>query len=278
MQARPGTPPSPAEPAAASRLPGPTAGGKTAAHSAPAVKDCAAPSPRPDIPRHIAIIMDGNGRWARQRGLPRLDGHREGVDAIPRVLDFLTAQGVQYLTLYAFSTENWLRPPDEVSGILQLFQESLQQESNLLMEKNIRVFHLGQSQRLSSDLRHAIDQVQQQTAANTGLILNLAFDYGGRQEILAAVQRLMQDSIPPDELDETLFGRYLFTAHCPDPDLIIRTGGELRISNFLLWQSAYSEYYSTATLWPDLDAADLKDALDSYARRQRRFGRVHPES
>ena len=278
MQARPGPPPSPAEPAAASRLPGPTAGGKTAAHSAPAVKDNEAPSPRPDIPRHIAIIMDGNGRWARQRGLPRLDGHREGVDAIPRVLDFLTAQGVQYLTLYAFSTENWLRPPDEVSGILQLFQESLQQESNLLMEKNIRVFHIGQSQRLSPDLRHAIDQVQQQTAANTGLILNLAFDYGGRQEILAAVQRLMQDGIPPEKLDETLFGSYLFTAHCPDPDLIIRTGGELRISNFLLWQSAYSEYYSTATLWPDLAAADLEDALDSYARRQRRFGRIHPES
>lgn len=278
MQARPGTPPSPAEPAAPAHPTGPNAGGKAAAHSAPAAKDRAAPAPRPAIPRHIAIIMDGNGRWARQRGLPRLDGHREGVDAIPRVLDFLTAQGVQYLTLYAFSTENWLRPPDEVSGILQLFQESLHQESNLLMEKNIRVFHIGQSQRLSPDLRHAIDQVQQQTAANTGLILNLAFDYGGRQEILAAVQRLMQDGIPPEELDETIFSRYLFTAHCPDPDLIIRTGGELRISNFLLWQSAYSEYYSTATLWPDLDAADLKDALDSYARRQRRFGRVHPES
>lgn len=278
MQARPGPPPSPAEPAAPAHPTGPTAGGKTAAHSAPAAKDRAAPSPRPAIPRHIAIIMDGNGRWARQRGLPRLDGHREGVDAIPRVLDFLTAQGVQYLTLYAFSTENWLRPPDEVSGILQLFQESLQQESNLLMEKNIRVFHIGQSQRLSPDLRHAIDQVQQQTAANTGLILNLAFDYGGRQEILAAVQRLMQDGIPPEELDETLFGRYLFTAHCPDPDLIIRTGGELRISNFLLWQSAYSEYYSTATLWPDLAAPDLAAALDSYARRQRRFGRIHPES
>lgn len=278
MQARPVPPPSPAEPAAAARLPGPDAGGKTAAHSNPTAKDRTDSSPRPDLPRHVAIIMDGNGRWARQRGLPRLDGHREGVDAIPRVLDFLTAQGVQYLTLYAFSTENWLRPPDEVSGILQLFQESLQQESNLLMEKNIRVFHIGQSQRLSPDLRHAIDQVQQQTAANTGLILNLAFDYGGRQEILSAVQRLMQDGILPEELDETLFGRYLFTAHCPDPDLIIRTGGELRISNFLLWQSAYSEYYSTATLWPDLAAADLAAALDSYARRQRRFGRVHPES
>lgn len=249
-----------------------------AAGPEPPPEDTAAAAAGPAaIPRHVAIIMDGNGRWARQRGLPRLDGHREGIDTIPRVLDLLAARGVEYLTLYAFSTENWTRPSAEVEGILQLFQEALRQETHLLMEKNIRVHHIGYADRLAPALRQAIALVQEQTKNNTGIILNLAFDYGGRQEILTAVKRLLREGVAPEEVDESRFSRALFTAHCPDPDLIIRTGGELRISNFLLWQSAYSEYYHTPTLWPDLDAAELERALDSYGRRQRRFGNIRPE-
>ena len=242
----------------------------------PGADAAAAPGPAA-IPRHVAIIMDGNGRWARQRGLPRLDGHREGVAAIPRALDTLAARGVEYLTLYAFSTENWTRPSAEVEGILQLFRDALERETRLLREKNIRVHHLGSAHRLSPALRQAIALAQEQTQDNTGIVLNLAFDYGGRQEILAAVKKLLREGIAPEDLDETRFSRSLFTAHCPDPDLIIRTGGELRISNFLLWQSAYSEYYHTPTLWPDLDAAELERALAAYGRRQRRFGNIRPE-
>ena len=230
------------------------------------------------VPRHVAIIMDGNGRWAAQRGLPRLSGHREGVDSIPRVLDLLTDRGVEYLTLFAFSTENWTRPPAEVEGIIELLHEALERKSDLLMEKNIRVFHLGNTDHLAPDTGQAIERLQTLTRNNTGIVLNLAFNYGGRQEILAAVKRLIREGIAPEEVNEELFSRCLFTAHCPDPDLIIRTGGELRISNFLLWQSAYSEYYHTPTLWPDLDAAELGRALDSFSSRQRRFGNIPPES
>ncbi len=229
------------------------------------------------VPRHVAIIMDGNGRWAEQRGLPRLSGHREGVDSIPRVLDLLAARGVEYLTLFAFSTENWARPSTEVDGIIELLHEALQRKSDQLIEKNVRVFHIGNTDHLFPDLRQSIERIQLLTRDNTGIVLNLAFDYGGRQEILAAVKRLIREGIAPEEVDEELFSRRLFTAHCPDPDLIIRTGGELRISNFLLWQSAYSEYYHTPTLWPDLDAAELERALDSFSRRQRRFGTLPPE-
>lgn len=243
----------------------------------PRADAAAAPGPAAAVPRHVAIIMDGNGRWARQRGLPRLDGHREGVAAIPRALDTLAARGVEYLTLYAFSTENWTRPSAEVEGILQLFRDALERETHLLREKNIRVHHLGSAHRLSPALRQAIALAQEQTQDNTGIVLNLAFDYGGRQEILAAVKKLLREGVAPEDLDETRFSRSLFTAHCPDPDLIIRTGGELRISNFLLWQSAYSEYYHTPTLWPDLDAAELERALAAYGRRQRRFGNIRPE-
>ena len=229
------------------------------------------------VPRHVAIIMDGNGRWAEQQELPRLAGHRAGVDSISRVLDLLAARGVEYLTLYAFSTENWARPSDEVAGIIGLLHEALERNTDLLREKNIRVFHIGRTDRLSPDTRRAVERIQQLTRDNTGLVLNVAFDYGGRQEILAAVRQLLRQGVAPEEVDEELFSSCLFTAHCPDPDLIIRTGGELRISNFLLWQSAYSEYYHTTTLWPDLDAADLEQALDSYRSRQRRFGKLAPE-
>ena len=229
------------------------------------------------LPRHVAIIMDGNGRWAEQQGLPRLAGHRAGVDAISRVLDLLATRGVEYVTLYAFSTENWARPSAEVEGIIALLHEALERDTALLREKNIRVFHLGRADRLSPATRQAVSRIQQLTRENTGLVLNVAFDYGGRQEILGAVRELLRQGVAPEAVDEELFSRFLFTAHCPDPDLIIRTGGELRISNFLLWQSAYSEYYHTDTLWPDLDDAELERALDSYRSRQRRFGKVSPE-
>lgn len=236
------------------------------------------PSPQNrNVPVHVAIIMDGNGRWAKQRGLPRLEGHRVGVDRIQCVLESLGAQGVKHVTIYAFSTENWNRPQEEVAGLLDILQDALQRQARALHENNVRIYHIGKSDRLSPGLREAVDQVQEMTRNNTGINLNVAFDYGGRDEILEAVKRIIRDGVPAERLDQEMFSRYLYTAHCPDPDLIIRTGGEQRISNFLLWQSAYSEYYSTPTLWPDLDSAELEQVLESYGSRQRRFGRVSPE-
>ncbi len=233
---------------------------------------------RTGVPRHVAIIMDGNGRWAESQGLPRLSGHREGVSAIPKVVDLLAARGVEYLTIFAFSTENWARPSAEVEGLIELLHETLQRETDLFKKKNVRVFHIGNADRLSPAVRRAVEHIQDETSANTGIVLNVAFDYGGRQEILTAVQQLIREGIAPEEVTEELFSARLFTAHCPDPDLIIRTGGELRISNFLLWQSAYSEYYHTPVLWPDLDEAELDRALAAYGSRQRRFGNVVPDS
>ena len=225
----------------------------------------------------MAIIMDGNGRWAKQRGIPRLAGHRVGVDRIQQVLEILGNRGVRFVTLYAFSTENWNRPPEEVQGILELLEDALREQTQSLHEKNVKVVHLGKLDHLTTDLQEAVAQAQRLTRDNTGITLNVAFNYGGRDEILEAVRRIIREGVPPEEVDEELFGGYLFTAHCPDPDLVIRTGGELRISNFLLWQSAYSEYYHTTTLWPDLDTTELEQALDSYSRRQRRFGNVTAE-
>ncbi len=229
------------------------------------------------IPCHVAIIMDGNGRWAKQRGLPRLAGHRVGVDRIQTVLELLGDRGVKHLTLYAFSTENWKRPAAEVQGIMEILREALRQQTPALHERNVRVVHVGKVDRLSPELQEEVAQAQWLTRDNTGITLNVAFDYGGRAEILEAVGNIIRDRIAAENLDEALFSSYLFTAHTPDPDLIIRTGGELRISNFLLWQSAYSEFYLTPTLWPDLDANELEQALASFGRRQRRFGAVTPE-
>ena len=234
-------------------------------------------SQKRNVPVHVAIIMDGNGRWAKQRGLPRLEGHRVGVDRIECVLETLGTQGVKYVTLYAFSTENWNRPQEEVAGLLEILQDALQRQARALHENNVRIFHIGKLDRLSTGLQEAVDQVQELTCNNTGICLNVAFDYGGRDEILEAVKRILKDGIPAERLDQEMFSRYLYTAHCPDPDLIIRTGGEQRISNFLLWQSAYSEYYHTPTLWPDLDSAELERVLESFSSRQRRFGGVSPE-
>lgn len=229
------------------------------------------------VPVHVAIIMDGNGRWAKKRGLPRLEGHRVGVDCIQRVVETLSAKGVRYLTLYAFSTENWNRPAEEVKGILEILHEALRVQTQALHNNNVRIVHIGKLDRVSLQLQEAVAYAQTLTRNNTGITLNVAFDYGGRDEILEAVRKIIHDRVPEEDVDENLFRRYLFTSDSPDPDLIIRTGGELRISNFLLWQSAYSEYYHTPTNWPDLDTDELERVLETFSNRQRRFGRISPE-
>lgn len=235
-------------------------------------------APPPGIPRHVAFVMDGNGRWAARRGLPRLAGHKVGVESLEGVLEFLGARGVKYVTIYAFSTENWNRPAGEVQGIMELLSDALDRQTQALHEKNVRVRHIGKSSNLSPNLRQAVANSQSLTQDNSGITLNVAFDYGSRDEILEAVRQIVRDGVSADAIDENLFNSYLYTSQTPDPDLIIRTGGELRLSNFLLWQSAYSEFYHTPVLWPDLDAAELEQALNAYRSRQRRFGAVIPES
>ena len=229
------------------------------------------------IPNHVAIIMDGNGRWAQQRGLPRLAGHRAGVGNIRPVLEILAEYSVKYVTIYAFSTENWNRPLGEVEGLMDILREAIHNETQALHERGVRILHLGRTDRFSSELQDAVAYAQELTKDNKSITLSAAFDYGGRAEILDAVKQIVREGIPPEQLDEALFNHYLYTAHLPDPDLIIRTGGELRLSNFLLWQSAYSEYYPTPTLWPDLGEADIAGAMESFSQRQRRFGTLRPE-
>ena len=216
--------------------------------------------------------MDGNGRWAARRALPRSAGHRRGVANIRRVVHALAEHGVSVVTLYAFSTENWRRPTDEVDSLMSILAEEIEPQTRELHEAGVRLVHLGDPEPLDAGLQQAIAQAQQLTQGNRRVRLNIAFNYGGRDEILQAVRRILSDGVTPAQVDETLFGRYLYTAGCPDPDLIIRTGGEQRISNFLLWQGAYSEYYHTPALWPDLDAVELERALAAYGRRRRRFG------
>ena len=229
------------------------------------------------IPQHVAIIMDGNGRWAKHRGLPRLDGHRAGVENIRPVLEALGSHGVKYVTVYAFSTENWHRPQQEVEGLMGMLLEVIHSETQALHEKGVRIRHLGRIDRLSPELQEAITFAQELTQNDSKLTLSVAFDYGGRSEILEAARQIISSGIRPEKLDETVFASYLYTNGTPDPDLIIRTGGELRLSNFLLWQSAYSEYYPTPTLWPDLGQEDIALALEAYSQRQRRFGTIYAE-
>ena len=228
------------------------------------------------VPEHVAIIMDGNGRWAQQQGLPRVAGHRVGVDNIRPVLEHLSQYGVKYVTVYAFSTENWKRPHEEVTGLMTILEESINKETRALHERGVRILHLGRVDRLIPKLQEAVTYAQELTKDNVSITLSVAFDYGGRAEIMEAVRQVVREGIPAEDLDESIFGRYLYTAGLPDPDLIIRTGGELRLSNFLLWQSAYSEYYPTATLWPDLAEADIAEAMEAFGQRQRRFGTVAP--
>ena len=225
-------------------------------------------------PQHVAIIMDGNGRWARKRGLPRFMGHKAGGDNINPVVKIFADYGVKYLTLYMFSTENWNRPRIEVSGILTLLTRRIDQEVKAFHQDNIRILHLGQLDRLSQKLRGKIEAAVELTRNNTGLTLCLAFDYGGRDEIVRAAKQIIDAGISSDALDEGFFERYLFTSDIPDPDLIIRTGGDSRLSNFLLWQSAYSELYFTQVLWPDFGQKEIEQALSGYKTRQRRFGNV----
>ena len=219
--------------------------------------------------------MDGNGRWATNRGLPRLLGHQAGLDNLKHVLGHLHQRGVQFVTVYAFSTENWDRPTEEVEGLMELLRDGLGELTQELHDNNVRVHHVGRSNRLTPELHEGIERAVALTRENTGITINVAFDYGGREEILQACRGIIEDQVPIEAVDERLFSKYLYTAGTPDPDLIIRTGGELRLSNFLLWQSAYSEYYSTHVLWPDLDAIELDKALASYQNRHRRFGKVN---
>ena len=226
------------------------------------------------IPTHVAIIMDGNGRWAEQRKLPRLAGHRAGTENIRRVIEGFARFGVKHLTLYAFSTENWERPLEEVRGLMNILEDVIHRETKALHEQGVRLLHLGTLDRLSPRLQDAMCRAMELTRDNDRITLNVAFNYGGRTEILDAVRRMMKEGISPQDIDEATFSGYLNTAGMPDPDLIIRTAGELRLSNFLLWQSAYSEYYCTSAYWPDFDQEELRMALVAYSQRQRRFGRV----
>jgi undecaprenyl diphosphate synthase len=224
------------------------------------------------VPTHVAIIMDGNGRWARQRGLPRLAGHKAGTDNVQRVVERFDDYGVKYLTLFAFSTENWRRPNEEISGLFRILAEMIDRETRALHKKNAKLRHLGRIDSLDKVLQEKVHNAVELTKNNTGLNLSVAFDYGGRAEILDAIRRMMKDNIPPGEVNESLFNKYLYTPDVPEPDLIIRTGGEMRLSNFLIWQAAYSEFYSTPTLWPDFTDAEIKKALVAYSQRERRFG------
>lgn len=225
-----------------------------------------------NLPVHIAIIMDGNGRWAEQRGLPRLKGHEAGVDNIRPVISYLNEYSIKYVTLYGFSTENWSRPEDEVKGLLKLLEDRIDKEALELHSKGVKIRHLGSLDRLPDGLRLSISRAVELTRNNKEMTLSIAFNYGGRLEILDAVRQLVAEGVPPQNIDEKLFNSHLYTAGLPDVDLVIRTSGELRISNFLIWQTAYSEYYSTDVLWPDFGKKDIKKALVSYSHRKRRFG------
>jgi undecaprenyl diphosphate synthase len=224
------------------------------------------------LPHHVAIIMDGNGRWAEERGLPRFAGHIAGLERARATIRYLNDKHLKYLTLFGFSTENWSRPQDEVSNILRVFTEIIDQEALAFHEQGIRLRHLGRLAELPPVLQESITQATELTKDNTGMTFSLAFNYGGRAEILDAVRQIMAQNIPPQDIDEELFSKYLYTAGIPDVDLLIRTGGELRLSNFLVWQSVYSEYYFTDVFWPDFDEEEIDKALLAYHQRQRRFG------
>lgn len=230
------------------------------------------------LPAHVAIIMDGNGRWAVQRGLPRVAGHREGVKAARAVVRAANELGIRYLTLYAFSSENWSRPLDEVSTLMRLLERSIDQELPELMANNVRLRVIGRPTNIPSPVKRGIDRVVAATAGNTGMILLMAFNYGGRDELVDACRALAHQvqraEIAPEEIDEVRIARALYTDGIPDPDLLVRTSGEMRISNFLLWQVAYTELWMTSTLWPDFGPRDLYLAVADFQRRGRRFGSV----
>ena len=224
------------------------------------------------IPTHIGIIMDGNGRWAQARGLPRLAGHRAGTENLRRVIEACIEFGIKYLTIYAFSTENWGRPSDEVQGLLRIFEDVIDRELQELRDQGVQLRHLGRLDRLKPGFREKVLRAIEFTKSNDRLVLNIAFNYGGRDEIVCAIQAMIRDGVPAEAVTDELVSQYLFTAGVPDPDMIIRTSGELRASNFLIWQGAYSEWYFPATYWPDFDRQELLRALQEYDQRDRRYG------
>jgi undecaprenyl diphosphate synthase len=216
--------------------------------------------------------MDGNGRWAEKRGLPRLSGHSAGTDNVRRVIKCFNDYGVKYVTIYAFSTENWSRPQREVQGLMRIMEDVIDREAENLHKDGVKLIHLGNLDGISEKLKQKVQYAIELTENNSRGTLCIAFNYGGRAEIIDAVKRILHDGILPNEIDETLISRYLYTMDVPDPDLIIRTGGEMRLSNFLIWQAAYSEYYATPTLWPDFGPEEIEQALIAYSERERRFG------
>jgi undecaprenyl diphosphate synthase len=224
------------------------------------------------LPVHVAIIMDGNGRWAAARHLPRMAGHREGTENLRRVITACVEFGIRYLTIYAFSTENWKRPKDEVSGLMQIMADALTREVGELNKQGVRIIHIGRLEKLDAALRQGIINAVELTKNNTRLILNVAWNYGGRDEIVYAVQEIVKKGISPEMITESTITDNLFTREIPDPDLVIRTSGEMRTSNFLTWQSAYSEWYFTEKLWPDFDKEELRKAILDFGSRSRRFG------
>lgn len=228
--------------------------------------------PLPKYPAHVGIIMDGNGRWARQHGMPRLAGHRAGVENLRRVLRAAVELHVPVITLYAFSTENWKRPLEEVQGLLRILGDALEKEVGELHKNGVQLRHIGDLTPLSKNLQRQIREAIELTRRNTQLIANIAFNYGGRQEIIRAVRELIQQGIPPEAVTETVLSDHLYTAGLPDVDLVIRTSGELRVSNFLIWQGAYAEYYITPQFWPDFDKDELYKALVAFNQRDRRYG------
>ena len=247
---------------------------------APAVDRLSRVLTAPSRPAHVAIIMDGNGRWAAKRGLPRSAGHRAGVRAVKRIVKAAAGAEIGYLTLYAFSIENWERPKSEISALMRLLYETTKRELREMAENNVRIMTTGNTNALPRSQRDAILEAIERTRDNTGMVLNLALNYGGRAEIIAAVRAIAAEvaggSLAVDDINERVFVRHLQTNGLPDPDLLIRTSGEQRLSNFLLWQTSYTELYITDTLWPDFSADDFYDALIEYQSRERRFGRVGP--
>lgn len=231
------------------------------------------------LPRHVAIIMDGNGRWAAKRGLPRTKGHSAGVKSVREIVEIAGEIGIDFITMYTFSVENWKRPKDEVASLMELLSKTTLQELDDLMKNNVRLIATGRIDELPLTRRKVLNSAIKKTSKNTGLTLNLALNYGGRTEILDAVQAISKDvqegKIKPNDIDETLLSSYLYTAELPDPDLLIRTSGEMRLSNFLIWQTSYTEIYITETLWPDFGKKDFLEAVRDYIGRDRRFGKVH---
>jgi undecaprenyl diphosphate synthase len=224
------------------------------------------------IPTHIGIIMDGNGRWALARGLPRMAGHRAGTENLRRIIEACIEFGIKYQTIYAFSTENWGRPTEEVQGLMRIFENVIDNELQELSDQGVRLRHIGRLDRVRPAFKKKVEKAIENTKNNDRLTLNIAFNYGGRDEIVCAIQSMLRDGVKPDDVTDNLVSQYLFTAGVPDPDMIIRTSGELRGSNFLIWQGAYSEWYFPAAYWPDFDRQELLKAIEEYNQRERRYG------